>query len=392
MMTFTRENLQYLCSAMAAVAMVFVLARRRACSIEWRILLLELPIFLVTLIACVLLGYEYRSPADLLAALVLVELGVFARVYDAFRDYRSETGSLRHLGSLYILAGLACAMSGFAGFPVLLWIIPLGLFACGYFFMRNRRGAADLCKGFGVLITVGFVAWMIYDIHAGGGAAGGVRPLGSRFLPEIVRPSFVEQLNARNERVETLEASQKRLTEELLRERAEKRELEAKVEKEASGRKESERKVAALEKGTSAAEETVRRIKAENEQLQVALKKETEARTAAEGKLVELEKIKTAAKESLAATTEKLTDAAENLKKVVAERDGMKTELAALKSAAPAAGTPAPGAEVQALAQQVREKEEQRVKLSAEVARLREALEKVREALAAAPPAPEKGK
>lgn len=391
----TPQHLQYLCCAMAAAAFVLVLVRRQARSVEWRVLLLEIPIFLGTLMACIEAYEYYRTPADLLVSLILLELGVFARVYDACRDYRSESGILRHIGNLYILAGLVCALSSLAGLDwklAILWIIPLALFACGYFFLRNRREAANVCKGLGLLISIAFISSMIYEMYAGGGAAGGARPLGSRFIPEIVRPSFVEQLNARNERVEALEAAQKRIIGERDRARAEQRGLEGKVGKEESERRESERKAAALEKAASAAEETVRRVKEENEGLQASLKKETEARTAAEGKLVELEKIKTAAKESLAATTEKLTDAAENLKKVVAERDGLKAELDALKSVVPAAGTPASGAEVQALAQQVREKEEQRTKVAAEVVRLQETLDKVRDALATAPPAPEKGK
>lgn len=386
-----REHLQYLCCALAAAALLCVLIRRWVRSVEWRVLLLELPIFFITLIACILAGYEYRAPADLLAALVLVELGVFARVYDSCRTYRSVSGTLRNVGNLYILAGLVCSLSHFARFPVLMWIIPLGLFSCGYFFLRRRRGAANLCKGFGVLITVGFVASMIYDVNEGGDAALGIRPLGSRLLPEIVRPSFVEQLNARNEKVEALEGAQKRLADELRRSRAEQRELEGKVEKEASSRRESERKAAALEKAASAADETVRGLKAENEELRASLKKETEGRASAEGKLVELEKTKAAAKEGFSTINENLTLAAENLKKVVAERDGLKAELDALKSATPAAkGSPTPGAEVQALAQQVREKEAQRTTLAAEVARLQATLERVREALAGASTAPEK--
>jgi hypothetical protein len=387
-----REHLQYLCCAMATLAVILVVVRRWVRSAEPRVLLLEIPIFLVTLIACIE-AYEYfRAPADLCAALILVELGVFARVYDSRRAYRSVSGTLRNVGNLYMLAGLVCALSRFADFPVLLWVIPLGLFSCGYFFLRRRRGAANLCKGFGVLITVGFVASMIYDVHEGLPPSRGLKSLRGRLLPEIVRPSFVEQLNARNEKVEALEGAQKRLADELRRSRAEQRELEGKVEKETSSRRELERKAAALEKAASAADETVRRLKAENEEMKAALKKETESRTSDEQKLVELEKIRTAAKESVSATTEKLTDAAENLKKAVAERDGLKAELDALKSAAPAAtGSPAPSTEVQALAQQVREKEEQRTALAAEVARLQQTLERVREALAVAPAASEKG-
>ena len=87
----------------------------------------------------------------------------------------------------------------------------------------------------------------------------------------------------------------------------------------------------------------------------------------------------------------KIMPKVENLKKVIAERDALKAELGALKSAAPAAtGSPAPGPEVQALAQQVKEKEEQRTTLAAEVARLQATLERVREALAGASTAPER--
>jgi chromosome segregation ATPase len=242
-----------------------------------------------------------------------------------------------------------------------------------------------------VLITVGFVTSMIYDVHEGGEAARGMLPLSKRLLPEIIRPSFVEQLNSRNEKVEALEGAQKRLADELRRSRAEQRELKGKVENEASSRRESERKAAALEKAVSVADETVRGLKVENEELRVSLKKETEGRTAAEGKLVELEKTKAAAKEGFSTINENLTLAAENLKKVVTERDGLKAELDALKSSAPAVkGTPDPGPEVRALAQQVKEKEEQRTALAAEVARLQATLERVREALAAVSTVPER--
>lgn len=388
-MLHAREHLQYACCVMAAVAFVLVLLRRRARSVEWRVLLMEIPIFLVTLIACVE-AYEYfRAPADLLIALLLVEAGVFARVFDARRTYRSEIGTMRDLGNLYILSGLACALSHFAGLPAYWWILPVALFSCGYFFFRSRRGAANLCKGVGVLITVGLVASILYDLKQGGPAARGVGPAGHGLLPELIRPSFVEQLNGMNERIASLQNDRRRLTDDLLRLRADQAGFEAKAEKEAASRRELERKAEALEKASAAAEETIRRLKAESEQAQAAAKKESDARAAAEGRLVELEKTKAAAKESFSDIDEKLKLAADDLKKAVAERDGLKAELAALKAASPAPGTPAAGTELQALAQQVREKEGQRAKLASELARLQETMDKVREAVAGAPPATE---
>lgn len=380
-MNCTREHLQYLCYALGAAAIALVCARRWARSVERRMLLIELPILFVTVIACVWAGLEFRASTDVLVALVLVELGVLARVYHAHRTYRSASGNLRNVGNLYILVGLVCILSHSADFPGLLWLIPLAFFACGYFFLRNRRGLANLCKGCGALVALGFIASMVYDVYEGGTTGRGPRPARGE-LPEVVRPSFVEQLNARNEKVEALEGAKKRLAEDLQRVRAEQCEIEGQVEKEAALRQDAERKVAALEKAVSAAEEAARRLKAENEQLQAALKKEIEAKTTAEGKLIEFEKIKAAAKESVTATTEKLDDAAENLKKVVAERDGLKTELDALKAAAPA-----PGAAEGGLAQQLKEKEEARAKLAAETARLRATLELVREAVAGEPAA-----
>ncbi len=338
MMTMTREQLQYLCCAMAVAAMVFVFVRRRARSIEWRILFMELPILLVTLIACILLSYERRSPVDLLTALILVELGVFARIYDACREYRSESGTLRQIGSIYILAGLVCALSGFAGFPVLLWIIPLALFSAGYFFLRGKRGAANICKGLGVLVSVGFIASIVYDAYEGGPAGRGASRRAGGALPEVVRPSFVEQLHARNERVETLEAKQKQLVDDLQRLKAMQREAEGRLEKEAALRQAAVEKAAAMEKAAASADEAVSRLKTEQEEMAAAMAKEREARSAAESKLGEFEKTREAARESLAAITEKLTDAAENLKRVVAERDALKAELEALKAAAPVPG------------------------------------------------------
>ncbi len=385
-MPLVREHLQHACCAMAALALVLLLLRRRARSSEWRILLLEIPIFLATLVAGVEAFEFFRAPADLLVAVLLVEIGILIRVFDARRGYRSASGTLRTIGGLYILAGLACGLSQRTGFSAYWWLIPLGLFSCGYFFLRARRGAANLCKGLGVLVTVGFIASMLYDLQRGGASARwGPGPFGGGLLPEVVRPSFVMQLDAMNEKIASLQADRKRLAEDLRRSQAERRELEAKVGSESSSRTELERKAAALEKAAAAADDTIRRLKAENEEARARLNGETEARIAAERKLDDLDKLKTAAKEGVAATTKQLTDAAENLKKAVAERDAVKAELDALKAARPAAGVPAPGAEAQALARQVGEKEEQRVKLAAEVERLQETLEKVREAIAAAP-------
>jgi chromosome segregation ATPase len=383
MMTMTREHLQYLCCAMAVAAMVFLFVRRRTRSTEWRILFMELPILLVTLIACILLSYERRSPVDLLTALILVELGVFARVYDACRDYRSESGKLRHIGSIYILAGLVCALSGFAGFPVLLWIIPLALFSFGYFFMRGRRGAANICKGLGVLVSVGFIASIVYDAYEGGPAGRGAGRRAGGALPEVVRPSFVEQLHARNERVETLEAKQKQLVDDLQRAQAMQREAEGRLEKDAALLQGAVEKAAAMEKAAASADEAVSRLKAEHEEMAAAMTKEREARAAAEAKLGELEKTREAARESLAAITEKLTDAAENLKRAVAERDALKAELEALKAAAPVPGA-AEGAPDRQAQESLTDAAENLKRAVAE----RDALKAELEALKAAAPVP----
>ena len=188
-------------------------------------------------------------------------------------------------------------------------------------------------------------------------------------------------------------------------------------------------KAAAMEKAAASADEAVSRLKTEQEEMAAAMAKEREARSAAESKLGEFEKTREAARESLAAITEKLTDAAENLKRVVAERDALKAELEALKAAAPVPGagegatdrareglaaaeedlkqvvaerdalkaelealkaaSTVSGGKVEELTRQLKEREEAQAKLAAEAARLQEALARVREAVAAVPAAPE---
>ncbi len=382
-MTISMDVLNYAYCALLSAAFVFVLVRRAMHSPESHIAVLLLAILLVTLAGILYAGFEYRAPLDVLLSLLLIELGLFAHIYNSYKTFKSISGTLRNMGSVYVFAGIVCILSRFAGFPVLLWLIPLLLFSLGYFFFRRRRGLGNLCKGLGVLVSVAFIASMLYDIHEGAAPPWHRGLLKGRLLPEIIKPSIVEELNTLNEKVIVLEGEKSRMRGELVRVHAEYAELEGRVKQEIG-------KLGELEKAAAAAAETAKKLGAEREGLQEKLNRETAARIEAERKLAELESARAAVKEGFSTIEEKLSLAAENLKKVVAERDNLKAELEALKGAS--AGTPAaaaegraPAAELLSLRQQVREKEAERAALAAEAARLKETLDRIRKELAPEP-------
>jgi hypothetical protein len=267
------------------------------------------------------------------------------------------SGNLRNTGALYIFIGVVCFLSRVTNFPVLLWSIPIILLALGYFFLRRRRGLANLCKGAGVIISVAFIASMVYDVREGALPTHKPIPLRDRLLPEIVKPSFVDELNKLNERLSLMEKRNKELTEQLLVKNAKSKELQTGLDVAVAGRKEAEQKLKAAE----------------------------QEKTAVEQKLAEFEKAKSAAKESFSNIEEKLNQAAENLKKAIQERDQLKAEVEKLK----ATSTPMPGAEstvaleqeVKSLKQQLQQKEEDRLRLALELDKLSKVLERIREAL-----------
>jgi predicted nucleic acid-binding Zn-ribbon protein len=382
-MTISLDVLNYAYCGLLAAAFVLVLVRRAIHSPESRIAVLLLVILLVTLAGILYAGFEYHAPPDLLLSLLLIELGLFALIYDSYRTFKSISGTLRNMGSVYVFGGVVCILSRLTDFPVLLWLIPLLFFSIGYFFFRRRRGLGNLCKGLGVLVSVAFITSMLYDIHEGAAPPWHRGILKGRLLPEIIRPSIVEELNALNEKVIALEGEKRRLRGELAHVHAEYTELEGRVKQEIG-------KLGELEKAGAAAAETARKLSAERELLQEKLNRETAGRIESERKLAELESARAAVKEEFSAIEEKLNLAAENLKKVVAERDSIKAELKALRSrsAVPAAAASegrSPASELQSLRQQVQEKEAERAALAAETAKLKETLDRIRMELSPEP-------
>lgn len=385
-MAISPDMLNYAYCALLGAACLLVLVRRAIHSPEANVAALLLAILLVTIAGGLYAGFQYSVSPDLLLAIFLIELGLFARIYDSHRTFTSISGRLRNAGSVYIFAGIVCILSRVADFPTLLWLIPLLLFSLGYFFFRRKRGLGNLCKGLSVLVSVGFIAAMLYDVYEGAVPVKHRGILKGCLLPEIIKPSIVEELNARNEKIIALQGEKNRLGSELALVRAERAALDAKLKQETL-------KVGELEKSGSAAAEAVKKLGAENEALKENLSRETAARTEAERRLAEIERARAAVKEGFSAIEEKLKLAAENLKKAVAERDGIKAELDALKKATaaappyPTAGPGAPSAELDALRKQVQEKEAERAALAAEAARLKETLDKARKDLAPEPAA-----
>ncbi len=382
-MTISPDILNYTYCALLGAACVLILVRRVIRSQEAHVAVLLLAILLVTLAGGLYAGFQYQVSPDLLLAILLIELGLFAHIYDSHRTFTSISGRLRNAGSVYIFAGIVCILSRIADFPVLLWLIPLLLFALGYFFLRRKRGLGNLCKGLAVLVSVGFIAAMLYDIYEGAAPPRHRGILKGYLLPEIIKPSIVEELNGLNEKVIALQGEKNQLKSDLARAQTERTALEAKSKQETLD-------LGELEKSGAAAAETAKRLGAEREDLQEKLNKETAARAEAERKLAELESARAAGKEGFSTIEEKLNLAAENLKKAVAERDSIKAELDALKEASagaplPTSGPGSPPAELDALRKQVQEKETARAALATEVARLKETLDKARKDLAPGP-------
>ncbi len=350
------EIIQFSICALAAISLIIGKLSRLP---DRRIFLFLLTAFLLTLTALLQFEREHWILASTVISILLIELGVFAYIYDHYRVHRSVSGNLRNMGALYIFIGVVCFLSRLANFPVLFWSIPIILLALGYFFLRRRRGLASLCKGAGVIVSVAFVASMVYDIREGALPTHKPIPLRDRLLPEIVKPSFVDELNKLNERLSLMEKRDKELTEQLLVKNAKSKELQTGLDVAVAGRKEAEQKLKAAEQEKAAVEQ----------------------------KLAEFEKAKSAAKESFSNIEEKLNQAAENLKKAIQERDELKAEVEKLK--ATSTPMPMPGAEstvaleqeVKSLKQQLQQKEEDRSRLALELDKLSKVLERIREAL-----------
>ncbi|MCX6357910.1 MAG: hypothetical protein NT045_08585 [Candidatus Aureabacteria bacterium] len=327
MMVFPREIIELVCCALLAASSVLVVVRRGVRAVEWRAALAILATIGVTVAYLVILGTRYGVPPDLLISVLLVELGVCAHVYDRYRTFHSVSGSLRNIGSIYLFVGVIGLLSRPTRFPMYLWAIPVLFFSCGYFFFKRRRGAANLCKGLGVLVSVAFMASILYDIREDS-VPGAPHGYSRGRLSDIIRPSIVEKLNALNERVFTLEAEKVRLSSDLAGERA----AAAQARTTMNGER------AAFESKRTELEGALAAARNAQQEAQGALDRERGARAEAEQKLGEA---KAAGKEGFSALDEKLALAAENLKKLVAENEALKAEREALKSTPPPGGMPA---------------------------------------------------
>lgn len=369
-MSMSREVLEFVCAGMSAVAFILILVRRRVHAAERRVGMLLVSILLVSLACIAYCTSRYGTPLDLLVALLLIELGVFAQIYDSHRTFRGVSGALRNVGNLYIFAGVACLLSRFTRFPVALWILPLVLFSLGYFALRSRRGAANFCKGLGAIISIAFIASILYDVKEGPAHGPRAGRLGGRLLPDIMKPSMAEELNTLNARLATADADKRRLAAELTRLRREHEEMQ----------RDAAARLSKLEKMNTDALGALETSRAATQKLQDALGAENAARVEAERKLAEA---RAAGKESFTTIEEKLKLAAENLKKVVAEKEALKAELESMKLAVPGAppGSQAGAADMQALERRLKDKEEELAGVLADRARLKSVLERIGEAL-----------
>jgi hypothetical protein len=356
-MEFSYVPVQLVICALIVAAVVIILVSRLSRFAIRRVFMLILSVFLVTVAYFLQFGPLYRIPIDVIIAVLLIELGILAYVYDYHRGYRSISGNLRNMGGLYIFIGVVCLLSRLAGFPVWLWVIPIILLALGYFFLRRRKGLANLCKGAGVIVSVAFIASMIYDVREGAIPTRKAVSLRDRLLPEIVKPSIIEDLNTLNEKLGKVEEEKKRLSEQLLVKQAKNKELKIELDVAMAGRREAEEKLKEIEKEKAASEKQI----------------------------AEFEKAKSAAKESFSNIEGKLNKAAENLKKTISERDDLKAEVERLK----AATTPQPSAtspvaldrEVVTLKEKLKQSEEERQRLMVELQKVSGVLEKIKEAL-----------
>ncbi|MDD5556092.1 MAG: hypothetical protein PHN82_02455 [bacterium] len=386
-MALSREFIQNVICGLAAAAFLLLLLRKAAGNAERRAGILVIAVLLFTVALLLGLGTgafaeDLLVPADVLIAVLAVVLGILIRVYDSHRTFRSVSGTLRNIGNLYVFTGLVCLLSRLTEFPVILWAIPVVLFAAGYFFLPRRKGLANvLCKGGAVLVSVGFIASMMYDIREG--VTPGRRPviMRGKILTEVVRPSLVDEMNILNERIAAAEAAQKKLAAGLDRARAESLDLEARLSAADAARREAESKLESIQRTSAEADAAVRRAAGERDEILAELERERAGRAEAERRLADLEKAREAAKESFTAIDERLTLAADNLKKVVAERDALRAELETARAGAEPA---APPEELEALRRQLAGSEAAQKRLAAEAAALRETLDRVRSALAGA--------
>ncbi|MCX6355766.1 MAG: hypothetical protein NTZ78_12820 [Candidatus Aureabacteria bacterium] len=374
-----RDILDLACAGIGAVAFILLLVKRSVKVIERRVALTLLSILLTTLAYLLYSGYQYRVSPDLLASLMIIELGVFARIYDSYRTFRSLSGTLRNLGNIYIFAGVVCLLSRSTGFSPLLWALPVILFSLGYFFMKKRRGLGNLCKGLGVLISVAFVASILYDARAGAIPGQGAALLRGHLLPDIMNPSFVEELNALNKKLSVADAEKARLSEKLILTKKESEKLTQ--EKNAI-----EGKLA--EMGKARANESSERetLKTEKQKLQELLNKETAARNDAKHKL---EEAKVAGKEGFTAIEEKLKLAADNLKKVMEEKTALTAELQSLRAASPMATPGSQSVDVQEMKKRLADREGELAAVTLERDRLKKIVGKIEDALPTGMPSPQ---
>jgi len=377
-MTMPKDALQLTLGALGAASFILLLVRRRVRLVERRVALVLLSALLISVAYLIYLFYRYNVALNLLIPALLIEFGIFARIYDSYRSFRSISGTLRNLGNLYIFSGVVCLLSRSTGFPLAWWGIPVILFSLGYFFTKKKRGLGNLCKGLAVLISVAFTASILYDVRAGAQPGKQESLFKTRLLPNIIiRPSLVEELNSVNKKLAMAEGEKSKLAEELVKTGKERDELKKERQSLQSG-------LAEAEKARDENKRLLQGLRAENQELQKKLNAEKEARSAAEQKL---EGAKAAGKESFTAIEEKLKLAADNLKKVVAEKDALAAELESLKSAS--AATPGAGqAEISELKKKLSAREQELQAVSAERDSLKKILARIAEEIPAWTPAP----
>lgn len=308
-MGFPLDTFSIIISSMAVAGIVLIVISRFLRHRERRAGLTLIGVIIISCAFLLYLGREQRFELELLLPIFLIELGAIAYLYDTCRTYRSVTRNLKNIGSVYIYTGIVCLLSWLSEFPIILWYIPLLLISFGYFFLPKRRGLANFCKGAALLFTVAFTASIVYDAREGALPSKKTISIRERLLPEIMKPSIVEELNKLNEKLLAVQQEKDQLNELLLQKKAECRELKGKLEGEATVRSETEQKIAELERKNATLEETITRLE---EEAQVKLEK---------------------AKERFKEIEEELQRAAENLKKVVKERDELKEEVTRLSAA-----------------------------------------------------------
>ena len=166
-MVISPELLRLVCCVLGAITLALIFIGRTLHSRERRVFALLLSILMISGGYLFVTWYVYQIHLEAIIAVLLIELGIFAYVYDAYRPYHSTSHKLRNLGSIYIFIGFGVLLSLATNFYIWAWIVPIVFLSLGYFFIKRRRGLANLFKGAGILVSVAFIASMIYDVKEG---------------------------------------------------------------------------------------------------------------------------------------------------------------------------------------------------------------------------------